>query len=41
MLSFSNFPGMLDGFNVFFYRNVEPNVQLTDGKIKSAMHISD
>lgn len=27
-------------FNVFFYRNVEPSVHLTDGKIKSAVHIS-
>lgn len=40
MLSFSNFPEIVDGFNVFFYRNVEPNVHLTDGKIKSAVHIS-
>lgn len=35
MLSFSNFPEAVDSFNVFFYRNVEPNMHLTNGKIKS------
>jgi len=40
MLSFSNFPETVDGFNVFFYRNVEPDVHLTDGKIKSVVLIS-
>ena len=40
MLSFSNFPEIVGSFNVFFYRNVEPNVHLTDGKIKSAVDIS-
>lgn len=40
MLSFSNFPEITDGFNVCFYRNVEPNVHLTDGKIESAVHNS-
>lgn len=39
-LSFSNFPETVDGFNVFFYRNMERNMHLTDGKIKSALHIS-
>lgn len=38
MLLFSNFWETVDGFNVFFYRNVEPNMHLTDGKIKSALH---
>lgn len=40
MLSFSNFPKRVNGFNVLFYRNLEPNVHLTGRKIKSAVHIS-
>lgn len=40
MLSFSNFPERADGFDGVFYKNVEPNVRLTDGKIKSAVHNS-
>lgn len=40
MLSFSSFPEIADGFNVFFYRNVDLNVRLSNGKIKSAVYIS-
>lgn len=41
MLPFSTFPQIANVYNAFFYRNVEPNVQLTDGKIKPAVHISE
>lgn len=41
MLSFSNFPEIANVYNAFFYRNVEPSVQLTDGKIKPAVYVSE